>query len=162
MDRKFTPQLIVFALVSTAFTSMAAINIVTSSRARPEGDFVNAVVGGIFPSSLSVSLFILVISFVHLVFYKSIKSLVAWFVALALSLPSLLLFDNYAVECDVSIEIRKQIHAKLSAQELSTLSSQEKMCPTFFSYKRDSDAKWAIVNGAPDFIHGTKVWFGTQ
>jgi len=80
----------------------------------------------------------------------------------AAAIPMLVVFDNYVTECGVAKEVSRQIHLRLSARELATLSTPEWTCPTFYSYKRDSDGQWAVVSGHASFVHGVEVAFGTQ
>ncbi len=162
MSRSYVVQITTFMIVSIAFLAMTVIHVIASSAVVPKVTFVNWFIRELFPLTYSISLLILVISLLHCIFRQSLKVLVPWLFTIFALVPVLRIFDNFAVECDVSKEIRKQIHAQLSTHELTSLSTPEGACPTFFSYKRESDGEWAVVTGASDYIHGTKVWFGTQ
>lgn len=162
MMRKYIVNIVCVSLIYFFFASLTVV-IVNGSVGNEFGaPFVESVAREVFPSSMLFPLLLLTIGVGECVLRRSIKPLAAWVTTSVASLPVLIVFDNYTVECDVSREITRQIQAKLTAQEIASLSSPESVCPTFFSYKRDSDGKWAVVSGAATFIRGTKVWFGTQ
>lgn len=162
MTRKYTVHIVCLSFICFFFVSLTVV-IVNGSVGNEFGDpFVESVAREVFPSSILFPLLMLTFGVGECVLRKSIKPLAVWAITSAASLPVLIVFDNYTVECDVSREITRQIQAKLTVQEIASLSSPESVCPTFFSYKRDSDGKWAVVSGGATFIRGTKVWFGTQ
>lgn len=152
---------VALACVYMTFATLTAINIV-SSRADSEAGLLDGIVGVIFPASLAIPIPMLIVGVASSVFRRSAKPLIAWAIVSAASIPMLLVFDNYALECDVSREVRRRIHLELSVRERASLRTPESTCPTFFSYKRDSDSQWAVVTGAADFWHGPQVSFTTQ
>jgi hypothetical protein len=143
--------------------SLMTIFIIASSNSSQSGEiFGSGVIRVAFLQAPTIPALILVFGFLHAVFKRSMKTFMAWFLIFLGCMPALFLFYNYAIECDVSSEIKRQIYSTLTAGEIASVNSPDFICPTFFSYRRESDGEWAVVTGAADFIHGTKVWFGTQ
>lgn len=162
MTARYTVHVALLGLIYLVFAGLTVLNIRASSSSEHGAPLLNSIVKEIFPASIAIPALLLIIGIGHAACRRRLKPMAAWAVIAAGAIPGLLVFDNYAVECDVSREIRRQIHLKLSAREAASLSTRERTCPTFFSYRRESDHKPQIVTGAADMIHGIQVSFGAQ
>ena len=162
MTARHTVHAAFLGLIYLVFAGLTVLNIRASSSSEHGDPLVNSIVDEMFPASIAVPAVLLFIGIGHAAFRRRLRPMAAWAVIAAGALPGLLVFDNYAVECDVSREVRRQIRVKLSAREAASLSTRERTCPTFFSYRRESDHEPQIVTGAADMIHGIQVSFGAQ